>query len=90
MNQDSVVDFLAFRRMITPILIQIVYWIATVGVIIAGLIGLIVGDDAAGRLFGLATLIVGPLMVRIYAEIFLVIFRMNETLTDIKNNTQQR
>ena len=90
MNQDSLVDFLAFRRMITPILIQVVFWIATVVVIIAGLLGLIVGDDATARLFGLATLIVGPLMVRIYAEIFLVIFRMNETLTEIKNNTDQR
>lgn len=29
-------DFLTFRRMITPILIQVVYWITTVAVIVAG------------------------------------------------------
>ncbi len=90
MDQESVMDFLTFRRMITPILVQIVYWIATLAVVVAGLAGLIVGDDAAGRLVGLLTLIIGPLVVRIYAEIFLVIFRMNETLTEIKNNSAQR
>ena len=90
MDQESVMDFLTFRRMITPILVQIVYWIATLAVVVAGLAGLIVGDDAAGRLVGLLTLIIGPLVVRIYAEILLVIFRMNETLTEIKNNSAQR
>ena len=30
-------DFLTFRRMVTPILIQVVYWIVTVVVIAAAL-----------------------------------------------------
>ena len=80
-------DFITFRRKITPVLIQVVYWIATAGVIIAGFSRLIGGDGAAERGIGLATLIFGPLAIRIYAEIFLVVFRMNETLTEIKDNT---
>ena len=29
-------DFLTFRRMITPIVIQIVFWLAVIGVVLAG------------------------------------------------------
>ena len=83
-------DFVAFRRMITPTLIKIVYWILTAVVVIAGFIGIIAGDSAGARFGGLLTLVLGPLGVRIYAEILILIFRMNETLTDIKNNTEQR
>lgn len=83
-------DFITFRRMLTPILIQIVYWLATVGVVIAGLISLAVGEDAAGRLGGVAMLILGPLAVRVYCEILMVVFGMNETLSEIRRNTQQR
>ena len=46
-------DFLTFRRMVMPILIQIVYWIATVAVVITGLVILIAADDGATRLSGL-------------------------------------
>ena len=76
-------DFLTFRRMITPILIQLVYWIATVVVVVAGIAMLL--TDGTERLLGLAVLILGPLFVRVYAEVLLVVFRINETLTDIKN-----
>ena len=76
-------DFLTFRRMITPMLIQLVYWIATVVVVVTGIAMLL--TDGAERLLGLAVLILGPLVVRVYAEVLLVVFRINETLTDIKN-----
>ncbi len=82
-------DFLTFRRMITPILIQIVYWIATVAVILAGLAGLIGGFGDIGRIGGFFLLILGPIGVRIYAELLMLMFRMNETLTEIKNNTER-
>ena len=81
-------DFIAFRRMLTPILIQIVYWLATVGVVIGGLVALAVGEDAAERLAGVAILILGPFVVRLFCEILMVVFRMNETLSEIRRNTQ--
>ena len=80
-------DFLVFRRMVTPILIQIIYWIATVIVIVFGLYLLINGEGSEETIRGLLVMILGPLGVRIYAEILMLLFRMNETLTDIKNNT---
>ncbi len=91
-------DFLTFRRMITPALIQIAFWLGVVGCVVVGL-GMIVTAPgaspswtesksqavAAQRLTGLAVLVVGPIVVRIYSELLVLLFRMNESLTDIRN-----
>ena len=78
-------DFLTFRRMGTPILIQVVYWIVTVVVIGGGLVVLVAAPGGTERALGLAVLVLGPLVVRVYAEVLLVVFRINDTLTDIRN-----
>ena len=78
-------DFLTFRRMVTPILIQVVYWIVTVVVIVGGLVVLVAAPGGTERALGLAVLVLGPLVVRVYAEVLLVVFRINDTLTDIRN-----
>ena len=84
-------DFLKFRKMITPIVIQILFWIGVVVVVILGIIGL--SEDF---LSGILMIIFGPLAVRIYAELLMVIFKMNdwlgeisESLAEIKYNTRQ-
>ena len=82
-------DFAQFRRMITPLFIQIIFWVAVVSVVLAGLFGLILGDGAIARITGLVTIFVGPLVVRVYAEILIIIFRINETLTEIRNQKQE-
>ena len=81
-------EYLTFRRMITPILLQIIYWIASIFAFFGGIV-MIFTQSGVESLGGLAVAILGPIAIRIYAEIFLVIFRMNETLTDIKNNTNR-
>jgi hypothetical protein len=84
-------DFLAFRRMITPIIIQIVFWIGVVACVVGGFVVMFVielpGPKGQQFFSGLALLLLGPLVVRVYCEILIVIFRMNESLTDIRNNT---
>jgi len=44
--------------------------------------------DAAMLVTGLLTLFLGPLLVRIFCEILIVIFRINETLTEIRRELQ--
>lgn len=68
--------------MITPILVQAVFWIGSAASIIAGLIA--IGSDNAGS--GILFIIFGPFMIRIYCELLILFFRMNETLTDISNS----
>ncbi len=94
-------DFLAFRRMVTPIIIQVIFWIGVVGVILGGIVGffsmLITGisqgeaTSILGALIGVPLMtIVGLLLVRLYTELLIVIFRINDTLTDIKNLLEER
>ena len=83
-------DFLAFRRMVTPILVQILYWALTALAIIGGLIFLIVGDGAAERVGGLLWMLLGPLVIRVYAEFIIIAFRINETLSEIRRELRER
>lgn len=86
-------DFLAFRTMITPVIIQIIFWIGVAFCVISGLFTMFLGSrygGAGGFFTGLLILILGPVVVRIYCELLIVFFRMNETLTEIKNNLTER
>ena len=82
-------DFIVFRRMITPAIIIIIWAVATVAVVVVSL-ALIFGDNELGAGVGLLVLVFGPIVVRIYAEILMVVFRINETLTEIRNSVRAR
>ncbi len=80
-------DFLAFRRMLRPWLIQVLFWLAMFASVLGGvvLIGLGARDHRASEaLVGVGSLLLGPLVVRVYAELLIVVFRINETLTDLR------
>ena len=83
-------DFLVFRRMVTPILIQIVFWVVVIIAILGGLDKLLSGPHLSERVGGLAIIILGPLVARVYAEMLILIFKINETVTEIKNNTERQ
>ena len=72
-------DFLSFKRMLMPVLIQIVFWLGIVVCIITGIINLIRTE----WVLGVEVLILGPILVRIACELLILFFRINETLTDI-------
>ena len=90
-------DWLSFKRMITPRLIEVLFVVWVVLSVLGGLIGMgatfIAMFDHANRepwwtfalraiIMPLAT-ILSVLVGRLIAEWVIVIFRMNETLTDI-------
>lgn len=89
-------DFMSFRRMITPVIIQVLFWI---GVAISVLMGVIIffggiiggisdnsfGSVLGGLIGGPIIMLVGILLTRIYSELLILAFRINETLTEIKN-----
>jgi hypothetical protein len=86
-------DFLSFRRMITPIIIQIIFWVLAVlsfivgiGIIIFGVIQNVVGLV----LYGLLLMLLGPLVIRIYCEALIVFFRINDTLTEINHKLDRQ
>jgi len=85
-------DFLAFRKMITPVFIQIIFWIGVVACVIGGIVFMVSGGPSyygyssggSNVLAGLLILIFGPLYVRVICELMILFFRMNDTLTEIK------
>jgi len=80
-------DFLTFRRMITPVIIEILFWLGSIICVLVGLAWLVNNREGA---MGLALLVLGPLAVRIYCELLILAFRINETLTDIRNTLKSR
>lgn len=81
-------DFWAFRTMVTPVIIQVLFWVGVIVCIIAGVVMIGMGIKLPGNqmvLKGVLLAILGPLGVRVYCEILIVFFRINETLTEIKH-----
>ena len=76
-------DFFAFRRMIAGVVIQVVFVLGLIAIVIAFIASL--ANDQA--LVGLLVLVFGTLYWRIICEVFIVLFRMNESLDTIKANT---
>ena len=82
-------DFLTFRTMIAVPTVMMLFWVGVVWCLIAG-ITMMVGHGFAGVCLGFATIIFGPFLVRLQCEFLIVVFRMNETLTDILNTLRGR
>jgi len=86
-------DFLAFRTMVTPVIIQILFWVGVIVCIISGLVMIGMGVKTLNeRLMvkGVLLALLGPLGVRVYCEILIIFFRINETLTEIKHSLEHR
>jgi hypothetical protein len=86
-------DFLAFRTMVTPVIIQVLFWLGVVICIVIGVFLIAFGvqmEDPKSIWSGLALALLGPLGVRIYCEILIIFFRINETLTEMKHLMEER
>jgi hypothetical protein len=89
-------DFWAFRTMVTPVIIQILFWVGVFICLVAGAIMVIYGatqyQAGQGQYLwqGLLLFFLGPLGVRVYCEILIVFFRINETLTEIEHSLKPR
>ena len=86
-------DFLMFKKMITPIIIRILFWVGVVLCVILGLISMLAGiahEQFVACLYGLLVILVGPILCRVYCEILIVMFAINDTLTEMKNLMKNR
>ena len=83
-------DFISFRKMITPTIIKVLFWIGVAGSVISGLIQIAssFGRYGNGFLFlsGLLVIIVGPVLTRIYCELLMLFFCMYDTMVEIKDS----
>jgi hypothetical protein len=73
-------DYLSFKKLITPVLIQLLFWIAVLINTIEALF------DSGGFWNGLLELVLGPILIRVACEGLIVVFEINETLTEIRDH----
>jgi hypothetical protein len=74
-------DVLFFDKMLTPQVITFIYWILLVAVVLGGIGTMFVQSFIAG----LIGIVVGLVMVRIWCELLIVLFKMNDALQEIRS-----
>lgn len=86
-------EFLTFRKMITPTIIQIIYLVslaanalAAIGVLIAGMTRGFAGF-LGGALGAVIILAVGSLLIRVYCELLILLFKIYDELKAIRTGT---
>jgi hypothetical protein len=86
-------DFLAFRKMISPVVVQIIFWLGILGcvgtalTILGGSSSLAAASPVSPKIVAVLLLIVGPLLIRFYCELLIVLFRMYDSLRVIERNS---
>lgn len=73
-------DFFFLDKMLTPKVITFIYWLMLLAVLIGGVVYLF-----QNFLIGLIVLLCGVVAVRIWCELAIVFFKMNEALQAIRN-----
>ena len=92
------VDLLMFRRMVAPTIIVILFYLASAFAIFGGLISaLLVVVNSRETLFGLMfaavyliSIPIAILVYRLLAELMIVVFRIYETLSEIKRQQEKQ
>ena len=81
-------DILNFDKMLTPKIITVVYWIMLLGVAIGGLGSIFAGPGGfsiSSFFMGIVYAVGGAVAVRIWCELLIVAFKMNEALQEIRH-----
>jgi hypothetical protein len=76
-------DYLKFNKMVTPVIIQVLFWLFAALCVVVGLVTFLasaVGNNLGGAVRGILVIIFGPILVRIYAELLLVIFKIHDAV----------
>lgn len=87
-------EYLRFRRFLTPMVIEVLFWIEVAGFFAFALIALI-GESApyGGRVshpgIGIPLLFLGPLVARVSCELIMVQFGIHNVLTQMKDAGQR-
>jgi hypothetical protein len=77
-------EYLSFKKLFTPYLIQVLFWGLIAFNTFDALFG---GHDFFGGVF---YLIAGPIIIRIVCEALIVVFEINNTLTEIREEQRKQ
>ncbi|MGZ4392455.1 MAG: DUF4282 domain-containing protein [Gaiellaceae bacterium] len=95
-------DAVPVRIVRTPVMtsaesIHLLFWLGVVASVVVGITLIIHAfglttrrDRQIEAIYGLLVIFIGPLVVRIYCEILILFFRMNDSVSDIRNHLLAR
>ncbi|HRQ65952.1 MAG TPA: DUF4282 domain-containing protein [Xanthomonadaceae bacterium] len=81
-------DFFSFDKMVTPAIIQVIYYILIVLVVLGALVMMamsLMGGGIGAFIFGLLYLVLGPIAVRIWCELVILGFNVYKVLCEIRD-----
>lgn len=84
-------DFFSFKKMITPVIIEVLFLVGVMLSVIVGLLGIFLGLQIASvrlTLLGLVLLLAGPPLIRVYCELVIIPFQIHDSLLQIDKNTR--
>ena len=80
-------DVLFFKNMLTPKIITFVYWILLLAAVVGGVSTMFMGYEGftfGNFLKGIFYALAGGVGARIWCELLIVLFKMNEALQDLR------
>ncbi|KPD01813.1 DUF4282 domain-containing protein [Moellerella wisconsensis] len=87
-------NLLTFENMVTPKIINIIYWIGLLSVIITGLFTMSGGPYSPMTfqtfIVGLISIALGALFTRIFCEMIIVVFNIYSKLKEINENLKNK
>ncbi|NLN93378.1 MAG: DUF4339 domain-containing protein [Candidatus Hydrogenedens sp.] len=83
--ETDIANFFTFKGMITPIVIQVLFVLGSIGIVFYGFyVMLLEAQNIWNLFFGFMIAILGVPVMRVLCESGVVLFRINSTLTEIK------
>ncbi|MCM8812714.1 MAG: DUF4282 domain-containing protein [Candidatus Omnitrophica bacterium] len=80
-------DFILFKKMVTPIIVQIFFWGGLLYCMVMGMMTMAAGGgmrDGSGKVFwGFGLLLAGPLVVRMACEMVLMLYKIFENFSGL-------
>lgn len=75
-------EFLGFRKFVTPAVIQIVFWLLVLANLVASVWFMTTGGWAI--LWGFIQIFLGSLLIRVYCELVILLFRIYDSLRGVE------
>ena len=76
-----------FDSMLTPKIITVLYWFMLLASFLSGLMAMF-RSESGSFLVGLGMIIGGAIFTRIWCELLIVLFKINENLQNIANRSE--
>src|SRR5512137_1205092 len=87
---EAVHDFLRFRELVTPLVVEALFWLGVLGSLVFGVLFIVdgtaeYGGGATQIAIGVFMVLLGPVFARISCELIIVLFGIHRTLGEIRD-----